>query len=107
MFTPPDQLNVYPVKSLLHLFLWGGACLSGVKSFLHLFLWGGAYFIGVLQKWKETNFAECPNSNHYRFFNKIGKPPADLFSIRLFLAAKKAGAPNAAIQLNRNNMLYF
>jgi hypothetical protein len=55
MFTPLAQLNVYPVKSLLHLFLWGGACLSGVKSFLHLFLWGGAYFIGVLQKWKETN----------------------------------------------------
>ena len=40
MFTPPALLNVYPVKSLLYLFLWGGACLSGVKSLLHLFLWG-------------------------------------------------------------------
>jgi len=49
----PVQLNVYPVKSYLHLFLWGlpnemrslfnrgEACLTGMKSLLHLFHRGG------------------------------------------------------------------
>ena len=44
--------NIYPacpVKRLPNemrsLFHRGAACLSGVKSLLHLFLWGGAYFI--------------------------------------------------------------
>jgi hypothetical protein len=46
IFTP---FNVYPVKSLLHLFLWGGAYFSGAElilSGLNLFTWSVA-------DWKE------------------------------------------------------
>ena len=50
-------------------------------------------------------FAESRDT-HIILGNMVSHPP-DVFCIGLFLAAKTAGAANAAIQLNRNNMLYF
>jgi hypothetical protein len=38
-------LKVYPACPVKR-----GACLSGVKSLLHLFLWGGAYISGVVRQ---------------------------------------------------------
>jgi hypothetical protein len=55
---PSRSLPAKPVQ-LNALFYKFGAYLTGMKSLLHLFLWGGAYFIGakpIPLEWPMANY---------------------------------------------------
>ena len=91
-------------------------CTAGIvadsKTFVRLYPIRFRYLEGKMQfkkyQWIRADITKATSDpRHSHYIREYGQPPADFFYIRLFLAAETTGATNAAIQLNRNNMLYF